>query len=48
MILEEDPLVVLDIVKEVTDDIVTDEFQILSEEAVELACMEMDREVEFI
>ena len=48
MLIDHDPLEVLDTVKDVTDEIITDEFQILSEEAIELACIELEIEMEFI
>ena len=48
MLIGHDPLEVLDTVKDVTDEIITDEFQILSEEAIELACIELEIEMEFI
>jgi translation initiation factor IF-2 len=38
----------LALVQDITNDIVTDEFQILTDEAIELICMEMDREIELI
>ena len=38
----------LDTVKECTNDIVTDEFQILTDEAIELVAMEYDCDIELI
>lgn len=38
----------LKLVQEISNDICTDEFQILSDEAIELVCLEMDLEIELI
>lgn len=47
-LLEKDPLEILKVVQEVTNDICTDEFQILTDEAIELVCLELDLEIELI
>ena len=47
-LLDAEPLEVLDTVKECTNDIVTDEFQILTDEAIELVAMEYDCDIELI
>jgi len=39
---------ILRLVQEVTNDICTDEFQILTDEAIELVCLELDLEIELI
>ncbi len=44
-LIEKDPLDVLQAAQELTNDVYTDEFQILSDEAIELVCMEFDIEV---
>ena len=41
-LLDEDPLEILKIMQENTSEIVTDEFQILSQEAIELICLELE------
>lgn len=46
--LDEEPLEILDIIKNSTTEIVTDEFQLLSQEAIELVCMELEQEIEFM
>lgn len=44
-----EPLKVFETVQEVTNDICSDEFQILSEEAIQLVCLELlDKEVSFV
>jgi hypothetical protein len=45
-ILDKDPLEILKLVQEVTNDVCADEFQILTDEAIELVCMQLDREIE--
>jgi translation initiation factor IF-2 len=47
-ILDEDPMELLQIIKDQTNEIITDEFQILSREAIELACMEVEYDIEFM
>lgn len=45
-LLNLDPMEVFAAVQEVTSDICTDEFQILSDEAIELVCLQLlDKEV---
>ena len=39
---------VLEVVQQVTQEVYTDEFQILSDEAIELACIEFDTEIELV
>lgn len=41
-LIGKDPLDVLGAAVELTNDVYTDEFQILADEAIELVCMEMD------
>lgn len=40
--LDDDPIEILKIIKDITNEIITDEFQILSKETVELVCMELE------
>jgi len=47
-LLKEDPLEILEIIKTQTNDIITDEFQILSQDTIELVCIELDQEIEFV
>ena len=47
-LLAVDPLEILEIIKESTNEIITDEFQILTNETIELVCMELEQEIEFI
>jgi len=46
--LNKEPLDILKLAQEITNDICTDEFQILSDEAIELICLELDLEIELI
>ena len=39
---------ILAIIKEYTNDIITDEFQILDNETIELVCIELEQEIEFL
>jgi len=41
-LIDKDPLDVLQTAIDLTNDVYTDEFQILSDEAIELVCMEME------
>ena len=41
-LIEKDPLDVLQVAQDLTNDVYTDEFQILTDEAIELVCMEYD------
>ena len=38
----------VEIIHQHTNEIITDEFQILSKDTIELVCMELEQEVEFI
>ncbi len=38
----------LKLVQDISNDICTDEFQILSDEAIELVCLEMELDIELI
>jgi translation initiation factor IF-2 len=46
--IDQDPLKVLEVVQQVTQEVYTDEFQILSDDAIELACIEFDTEIELV
>lgn len=46
--INKEPLDILKLAQEITNDICTDEFQILSDEAIELICLELDLEIELI
>lgn len=46
-LLDEEPQEVVKVIQEHTNEIITDEFQILSPEAVELVCIELEQEIEF-
>ena len=41
-ILDEDPLEIVKIIQEQTNEIITDEFQILSQDAIEIVCLEYE------
>jgi hypothetical protein len=43
-----EPLDVLSVVQDVSNDICTDEFQILTDEAIELVCMECELDIELV
>ena len=47
-LIDKDPLDVLQQAQELTNDIYTDEFQILTDDAIELVCMEFDIEINLI
>jgi len=47
-LLDEDPMHLLTIIHEQTNEIITDEFQILSQEAIDLVCLELEQEIEFV
>ena len=47
-LLEEDPTELIKIIDEQTNEVITDEFQILSKEAIELVCIELEQEIEFV
>ena len=47
-LIDKDPLDILHTAQELTNDVYTDEFQILSDEAIELVCMEYDIEVKMM
>ena len=47
-LVDENPLHLLEIIHTQTTEIITDEFQILSPEAIELVCLELEQEIEFI
>lgn len=47
-LLHEEPQEIVKIIQEQTSEIITDEFQILSNEAIELVCIELEQEIEFV
>jgi hypothetical protein len=47
-ILNREPLEVLKHAQDISNDICTNEFQILSDEAIELVCLELEIEIELI
>lgn len=47
-LLDEEPMELLKILDEQTNEVITDEFQILGREAIELVCLELEEEIEFV
>lgn len=47
-LLHEEPQEIVKIIQEQTNDIITDEFQVLSNETIELVCIELEQDIEFV